>query len=131
MGSPSPSKWPILAVFAGWLHRHIWYLLLKQWKEIDRDVQVYNSLPNGVTYESILNKGQFRLCPSGSEVASPRFVEAIYSECFPVLISNGYIPPSNYVLQFGLTSLVQFNRFLPNNLTVVDEKSLSFLRNSD
>lgn len=100
LGGPSPSKRPILAFFAGRLHGHIRYLLLEQWKDKDHDVQVYDSLPEGVSYETMLKTSRYCLCPSGYEVASPRVVEAIYSECIPVLISDGYIPPLSDVLDW-------------------------------
>lgn len=100
VGGPSPSKRPILAFFAGRLHGHIRYLLLEQWKEKDPDIQVYDSLPKGVSYETMLKTSRYCLCPSGYEVASPRVVEAIYSECIPVLISDGYIPPLSDVLDW-------------------------------
>lgn len=105
VGGPSPSKRPILAFFAGRLHGHIRYLLLEQWKEKDSDVQVYDSLPKGVSYQTMLRRSRFCLCPSGFEVASPRVVEAIYSECIPVLISDGYIPPLSDVLDWKTFSV--------------------------
>ncbi|KAL5567416.1 hypothetical protein UlMin_030580 [Ulmus minor] len=100
LGGPSPSARPILAFFAGRLHGHIRYLLLKQWKDKDNDVQVYDQLPKGVSYDAMLKKSRFCLCPSGYEVASPRIVEAMYSDCVPVLISDGYVPPFNDVLNW-------------------------------
>ncbi|KAL8130840.1 putative glycosyltransferase At5g03795 [Apium graveolens] len=100
LGGPSPSKRPILAFFAGRLHGHIRYLLLEQWKDKDREVQVYDDLPKGVSYETMLKTSRFCLCPSGYEVASPRVVEALYSECIPVLISDGYVPPLSDVLDW-------------------------------
>lgn len=105
VGGPSPSKRPILAFFAGRLHGHIRYLLLEQWKEKDNDIQVYDSLPTGVSYQKMLRRSRFCLCPSGFEVASPRVVEAIYSECIPVLISDGYIPPLSDVLDWKTFSV--------------------------
>lgn len=105
IGGPSPSRRSILAFFAGRLHGHIRYLLLQQWKGKDQDVQVYDELPSnngggGGSYESMLKNSRFCLCPSGYEVASPRVVEAIYAECIPVLISDGYFPPFSDVLNW-------------------------------
>lgn len=100
IGGISPARRPILAFFAGRLHGHIRYLLLEQWKEKDQDVQVYDQLPNGGSYDLMLKKSKYCLCPSGYEVASPRVVEAIYAECVPVLISDGYVPPFSDVLNW-------------------------------
>ncbi|KAF7140757.1 hypothetical protein RHSIM_Rhsim06G0180200 [Rhododendron simsii] len=119
IGGPSPSKRPILAFFAGRLHGHIRYLLLQQWKEKDQDVQVYDTLPNGVPYESMLKKSRFCLCPSGYEVASPRLVEAIYAECVPVLISDGYVPPLSDVLNWKTFSVSVAVKDIPNLKTIL------------
>ncbi|XAR55228.1 Xylogalacturonan beta-1,3-xylosyltransferase, partial [Bertholletia excelsa] len=105
LGGPSPSRRPVLAFFAGRLHGHIRYLLLKEWKEKDQDVLVYDNLPKGVSYQSMLKKSRFCLCPSGYEVASPRVVEAIYAECVPVLISDSYVPPFSDVLNWKAFSI--------------------------
>ncbi|XP_074325657.1 putative glycosyltransferase At5g03795 [Apium graveolens] len=119
IGGPSPSKRPILAFFAGRLHGHIRYLLLEQWKEKDSDVQVYDSLPQGVSYQTMLRSSRFCLCPSGYEVASPRVVEAIYSECIPVLISDGYIPPLSDVLDWKTFSVQVDVKDIPNIKTIL------------
>ncbi|PQQ19819.1 putative glycosyltransferase [Prunus yedoensis var. nudiflora] len=100
LGGQPPSKRSTLAFFAGGLHGHIRYLLLNEWKGKDQDVQVYEKVPQGVSYEKMMKSSKFCLCPSGYEVASPRVVEAIYAECVPVLISDGYIPPFSDVLDW-------------------------------
>lgn len=114
IGGPSPSRRSILAFFAGRLHGHIRHLLLEQWKEKDEDVQVYDNLPARVSYESMLRKSRFCLCPSGYEVASPRVVEAIYAECIPVLISDGYVPPFSDVLNWKSFSVQVAVKDIPN-----------------
>ncbi|XP_043688160.1 probable glycosyltransferase At5g03795 [Telopea speciosissima] len=114
IGGPSPSRRSILAFFAGRLHGHIRLLLLKQWKDKDRDVQVYDHLPDGVSYREMLKKSRFCLCPSGYEVASPRIVEAIYAECVPVLISDHYITPFSDVLNWNSFSVQIPVRDIPN-----------------
>lgn len=106
LGGFPPSKRPVLAFFAGQLHGRIRRLLFKHWKEKDSDVQVYDKLPKNVSYESMLRSSKFCLCPSGYEVASPRVVEAIYAECVPVLISDGYVLPLSDVLKWDEFSLV-------------------------
>lgn len=105
LGGPPPSGRPILAFFAGGLHGHIRHVLIEHWKERDEDVKVYERLPKRQDYNSMLKKSKYCLCPSGYEVASPRVVEAIYAECVPVLISDGYIPPFSDVLNWDSFSV--------------------------
>ncbi|XP_031377617.1 probable glycosyltransferase At5g03795 isoform X1 [Punica granatum] len=106
IGGLSPSRRTILAFFAGRLHGHIRSLLLSHWKDRnDSDVQVYEQVPKGMNYDLMMKKSRFCLCPSGYEVASPRVVEAIYAECVPVLISDGYIPPFSDVLNWKAFSV--------------------------
>lgn len=114
IGGSSPSERSILAFFAGHLHGDIRYLLLQQWKGKDQDVQVYEEVPKNVSYESMLKKSKFCLCPSGYEVASPRVVEAIYAECVPVLISDGYVPPMSDVLIWETFSVFVEVKDIPN-----------------
>ncbi|CAH9130517.1 unnamed protein product [Cuscuta epithymum] len=108
IGGPSPSRRSVLAFFAGGLHGHIRQVLLDQWKDRDPDILVYDKLPSssGKSYESMLRNSRFCLCPSGYEVASPRIVEAIYAECVPVLISDGYIAPFSDVLNWKAFSVM-------------------------
>ena len=105
LGGTSPSSRSILAFFASGRHGHIRHLLFEHWKEKDKDVIVYEQLPKHLSYDSMLKKSKFCLCPSGYEVASPRVVEAIYAECVPVLISDGYVPPFSDVLNWKSFSL--------------------------
>lgn len=115
LGGPSPSHRGTLAFFAGRLHGHIRYLLLKEWKDKeDPDVRVYDELPRGVSYESMLKQSRYCLCPSGYEVASPRIVEAIYAECVPVLISDSYVPPFSDVLNWKAFSVQVQVKDIPN-----------------
>ncbi|KAB2618947.1 glycosyltransferase [Pyrus ussuriensis x Pyrus communis] len=105
IGGQPPSKRSTLAFYAGGLHGHIRYLLLNEWKGKDQDVLVYDKLPQGMSYENMFKSSKFCLCPSGYEVASPRVVEAIYAECVPVLISDGYVPPFSDVLNWNSFSV--------------------------
>lgn len=77
-------------------------------------MQVYDQLPNGMSYESMLKKSKYCLCPSGYEVASPRIVEAIYAECVPVLISDAYVPPFSDVLNWKSFSVQVQVKDIPN-----------------
>lgn len=97
---PDTAPRPYLAFFAGGLHGPIRPILLRHWKGMDNDVQVYERLPKGLDYYSFMLKSKFCLCPSGYEVASPRIVEAIYAECVPVIISDHYVLPFSDVFRW-------------------------------
>ncbi|KAL5794372.1 hypothetical protein ACOSP7_002966 [Xanthoceras sorbifolium] len=100
-----PSRRTILAFFAGRLHGKIRPALLRHWKEKDKDVQVYEKLPQDLSYQEMLKKSRFCICPSGHEVASPRIVEAIYVECVLVLISQHYVLSLSDVLDWDTFSI--------------------------
>jgi len=94
-----------LAFFAGGMHGPIRPILLQHWKNRDNDIIVYEYLPKGIDYYSIMLSSKFCLCPSGFEVASPRIVESIYAECVPVILSNYYVLPFSDVLQWEAFSV--------------------------
>ncbi|KAF6134315.1 hypothetical protein GIB67_005707 [Kingdonia uniflora] len=111
IGGPSASHRPILAFFAGGLHGPIRPILLEHWKNKDADMQIYQNLPKTKSYYEMMKTSKYCLCPSGYEVASPRIVEAIYSGCVPVLISDHYVPPFSDVLNWKSFSVgVPVNR---------------------
>jgi len=114
LGGPSPSKRSILVFFAGGLHGDIRNVLLEHWENKDQDIQVHKYLPKGVSYYAMLRKSKFCLCPSGYEVASPRVVEAIYTGCVPVLISDHYVSPFSDVLNWKSFSVEVSIKDIPN-----------------
>ncbi|KAI4349054.1 hypothetical protein L6164_009700 [Bauhinia variegata] len=114
VGGPSASKRPILSFFAGGLHGPIRPVLLKHWENKDEDMKVHQYLPKGVSYYEMLRKSKFCLCPSGYEVASTRVVEAIYTGCVPVLISDHYVPPFSDVLNWKAFSVEVSVEDIPN-----------------
>ncbi|XP_003601437.3 probable glycosyltransferase At3g07620 [Medicago truncatula] len=95
----------ILAFFAGQMNGRIRPVLFQHWKNKDKDVLVYEKLPEKISYHETMKMSKYCICPSGWEVASPRIVEAIYAECVPILISQQYVLPFSDVLNWDSFSV--------------------------
>lgn len=114
-GGLPPSNRTVLSFFAGkQYHGKIRPILFQHWKENDKDIQVYETLPEGLSYHDMMRKSKYCLCPSGNEVASPRIVEAIYTDCVPVLISQHYVLPFSDVLNWNSFSVNVSVSDIPN-----------------
>ncbi|KAF9669665.1 hypothetical protein SADUNF_Sadunf14G0130800 [Salix dunnii] len=127
-GGLPPSNRTVLAFFAGKMHGKLRPALFQHWMGKDEDVQVYETLPQGISYHEMMRKSRNCICPSGHEVASPRFAEAIYAECVPVLISQHYIFPfsdvrnwDSFTIQVPVTEIPD----LKNILEVIPEDQYS------
>lgn len=95
-----------LAFFAGHMHGRIRPSLFQHWgNKNDKDMLIYETVPQGISYQEAMKKSKYCLCPSGWEVASPRIVEAIYAECVPVIISQKYVLPFSDVLNWDSFSV--------------------------
>lgn len=87
------------------MHGRIRPMLFQHWKNKDKDMLVYEKLPENVSYHETMKMSKYCICPSGYEVASPRIVEAIYAECVPVIISQNYVLPFSDVLDWDCFSV--------------------------
>ncbi|XP_052723538.1 probable glycosyltransferase At5g25310 isoform X2 [Vigna angularis] len=96
IGKP-PSERSILAFFAGNMHGYLRPILLKHWKNKEPDMKIFGPMPRDLEgkklYMEYMNSSKYCICARGHEVHTPRIIEAIFSECVPVIISDNYVPP--------------------------------------
>lgn len=95
LGGKPPSKRSVFAFFAGKMHGSLRPILLRHWENKDPDMKIFKKLPkvkDDQNYVDYMKNSKFCICAKGSEVNSPRVVEAIFYECVPVIISDNFVP---------------------------------------
>ncbi|CAA6666022.1 unnamed protein product [Spirodela intermedia] len=84
-----------------------------------------------MTYIEHMKSSKFCVCPRGYEVNSPRIVEALFYECVPVIISDGYVPPFFEVLDWEAFAVFVPERDIPRLkeiLTAISEEKYRALQ---
>ncbi|KAJ0248570.1 glycosyltransferase [Hirschfeldia incana] len=124
---------PHLAFFAGGVHGPVRPILLHHWKQRDPDMPVFEYLPKHLNFYDFMRSSKFCLCPSGYEVASPRLIEAIYSECIPVILSVNFVLPFSDILRWETFSVQvdvsEIPRLKEILMSISDEKYERLKRN--
>ncbi|KAJ7539434.1 hypothetical protein O6H91_11G092600 [Diphasiastrum complanatum] len=127
-GSP-PDQRPYLAFFAGQMHGVVRPILLQYWKDKDPLMRIFEVLPASIasktSYSQHMKLSKYCLCPAGHEVNSPRLVEAIFSECVPVIIADNFVLPFSNVINWesiSVTVLQTDITNLKNVLTSIPEQ---------
>ncbi|CAI9775565.1 unnamed protein product [Fraxinus pennsylvanica] len=117
LGGKRVSQRPILAFYAGHMHGRVRPILFKYWSDKDEDMRIYGALPNRVSrnmsYTEHMKSSKYCVCPMGYEVNSPRIVEAIYYECVPVIIADGFVLPFDDVLNWNAFSVIVAEKDIP------------------
>ncbi|KAI3696668.1 hypothetical protein L6452_29129 [Arctium lappa] len=117
LGGKPPSKRSVLAFFAGKMHGYLRPILLRHWENKDPDMKIFKKLPkmkDDKNYVEYMKSSKFCICAKGSEVNSPRVVEAIFYECVPVLISDNFVPPFFEVLDWESFAVFVQEKDIPN-----------------
>ncbi|XP_019431629.1 PREDICTED: probable glycosyltransferase At3g07620 isoform X1 [Lupinus angustifolius] len=104
-----PSEKSILAFFAGGMHGYLRPILLKHWENKEPDMKIFGPMARDIEgkriYREYMNSSKYCICARGYEVHTPRIVEAIFSGCVPVIISDNYVPPFFEVLNWEAFSV--------------------------
>ncbi|XP_058749957.1 probable glycosyltransferase At3g07620 [Vicia villosa] len=131
-GKP-PSERTILAFFAGGMHGYLRPILLKHWENKEPDMKIFGQMARDAEgkriYMEYMNSSRYCICARGYEVHTPRIVEAIFSECVPVIISDNYVPPFFEVLEWEAFSVFVRESDVPSLrdilLSIPEEKYLA------
>ncbi|KAL9324664.1 hypothetical protein ACSQ67_009521 [Phaseolus vulgaris] len=132
VGKP-PSERSILAFFAGSMHGYLRPILLEHWENKEPDMKILGPMPRDLEgkklYMGYMNSSKYCICARGYEVHTPRIIEAIFSGCVPVIISDDYVPPFFEVLNWEAFSLFVRERDIPSLrdilLSIPEEKYLA------
>lgn len=117
LGGKPPSKRIVFAFFAGKMHGYLRQILLRNWENKDPDMKIFKKLPkvkDDQNYVDYMKSSKFCICAKGSEVNSPRVVEAIFYECVPVIISDNFVPPFFEVLDWESFAVFVPEKDIPN-----------------
>ncbi|XP_078429007.1 putative glycosyltransferase At5g03795 isoform X2 [Wolffia australiana] len=115
-GRRATNKRPILAFFAGKMHGYLRPMLVHHWENKYPDMKISGALAKNkttMTYAEHMKSSKYCICPRGSDVNSPRLVEAILYECVPVIISDNFVPPLFEVLNWETFSVVVLEKDVP------------------
>lgn len=122
LGGKSPSKRSVFAFFAGKMHGSLRANLLRHWENKDPDMKIFGKLPkvkDDKNYVEYMKSSKFCICAKGSEVNSPRVVEAIFYECVPVIISDNFVPPFFEFLDWESFAVFIQEKDVPNLKTIL------------
>ncbi|KAH0643830.1 hypothetical protein KY290_035284 [Solanum tuberosum] len=113
LGGKPASKRHTLAFFAGHMHGYLRPILLKHWENRDPDMRIYGGITKA-SYLRYMKSSKYCICARGSQVNSPRVVEAIYYGCVPVILSDNYVPPLFETLNWESIAVFVQEKDIPN-----------------
>ncbi|XP_060208330.1 probable glycosyltransferase At3g07620 [Lycium barbarum] len=113
LGGKPASKRRTLAFFAGHMHGYLRPILLKHWENKDPDMRIYGEITKA-SYIRYMKSSKYCICARGSQVNSPRVVEAIYYGCIPVILSDNYVPPLFETLNWEAFAVFVQEKDIPN-----------------
>ncbi|XP_015083951.1 probable glycosyltransferase At5g03795 [Solanum pennellii] len=113
LGGKPASKRHTLAFFAGNMHGYLRPVLLKHWENRDPDMKIHGGITKA-SYLRYMKSSKYCICARGSQVNSPRVVEAIYYGCIPVILSDNYVPPLFETLNWEAFAVFVQEKDIPN-----------------